>query len=143
MNPYNPNFWAKMNPKMTYSVLNWPRNLENSSDCMSMNISLIYKTCISCDNWTSNLFRGCFSNLIRVKLENVKKSSRPEIDRRKKTSNFRVYKWFMQNWFSYFFFSEDEEILITSTSLNTEKLKREMIPWERQKEAELEGKKLY
>ena len=42
-----------------------------------------------------------------------------------------------------FFFSEDEEILITSTSLNTEKLKREMIPWERQKEAELEGKKLY
>lgn len=33
---------------------------------------------------------------------------------------------------------EDEEILITSTSLNTEKLKREMIPWERQKEAELE-----
>ena len=61
----------------------------------------------------------------------------------KKTSNFRVYKWFMQNWFSYFFFSEDEEILITSTSLNTEKLKREMIPWERQKEAELEGKKLY
>ena len=41
------------------------------------------------------------------------------------------------------FFSEDEEILITSTSLNTEKLKREMIPWERQKEAELEGKKLY
>ena len=40
------------------------------------------------------------------------------------------------------FFSEDEEIVITSTSLNTEKLKREMIPWERQKEAELEGKKV-
>ena len=57
-----------------------------------------------------------------------------------KTSSFRVYKWFMQNWFSYFF-SEDEEIVITSTSLNTEKLKREMIPWERQKEAQLEGKK--
>ena len=42
--------------------------------------------------------------------------------------------------FHIFSFSEDEEILITSTSLNTEKLKREMIPWERQKEAELEGK---
>ena len=42
----------------------------------------------------------------------------------------------------FIFFSEDEEILITSTSLNTEKLKREMIPWERQKEAELEGKTL-
>ena len=39
--------------------------------------------------------------------------------------------------------SEDEEIVITSTSLNTEKLKREMIPWERAKEAQLEGNVLF
>lgn len=80
--------------------------------------------------------------MIRVKLENVKKSSRPEIDKEKKRRIFECISDLCKIDF-HIFFSEDEEILITSTSLNTEKLKREMIPWERQKEAELEGKKLY